>query len=49
MTSLSRATCAQMYGPTPGDRVRLADTGLFIEVEKDFTVYSFQQKITGVL
>ena len=35
---LSRAAYAAMYGPTVGDRVRLADTELFIEVEKDFTV-----------
>ena len=38
-TSLSRAAYADMFGPTTGDRLRLADTELFIEVEKDFTVY----------
>ena len=38
-TRISRAAYAGMYGPTTGDRVRLADTELIIEVEKDFTVY----------
>src|SRR4030095_6490647 len=36
---LSRRTYADLYGPTTGDRVRLADTELIIEVEKDFTTY----------
>src|SRR5438309_4572619 len=36
---LARRTYADLYGPTTGDRVRLADTDLIIEVEKDFTVY----------
>ncbi len=36
---LSRAAYADLYGPTVGDRVRLADTNLLIEIEKDFTVY----------
>ena len=36
---LSRSAYAGHYGPTTGDRVRLADTGLMIEVEKDFTTY----------
>src|SRR5579862_3734059 len=36
---ISRRTYADLYGPTTGDRVRLADTELIIEVEKDFTVY----------
>ena len=36
---MSREQYAQMYGPTTGDSVRLADTDLFIEVEKDFTKY----------
>ena len=35
---LSRAAYAAHYGPTAGDRIRLADTDLIIEVEKDFTV-----------
>jgi len=37
--SIPRRTYADLYGPTTGDRVRLADTELIIEVEKDFTVY----------
>lgn len=44
---LSRAAYAQMYGPTVGDRVRLADTELFIEVEKDFTIYGEEIKFGG--
>ena len=37
--SIPRRTYADLYGPTTGDRVRLADTELIVEVEKDFTVY----------
>ncbi len=44
---LSRATYADMYGPTTGDLVRLADTDLFIEVEKDFTIYGEEVKFGG--
>ncbi|HEY4202682.1 MAG TPA: urease subunit alpha [Devosiaceae bacterium] len=44
---ISRATYADMYGPTTGDKVRLADTELFIEVEKDFTVYGEEVKFGG--
>src|SRR5438309_8107225 len=36
---LARRTYADLYGPTTGDRVRLADTELIVEVEKDFTSY----------
>jgi urease subunit alpha len=36
---IPRRTYADLYGPTTGDRVRLADTKLIVEVEKDFTVY----------
>ncbi len=36
-----------MYGPTTGDKVRLADTELFIEIEKDFTVYGDEAKFGG--
>ncbi len=36
---LPRRTYADLYGPTTGDRIRLADTELIIEIEKDFTVY----------
>ena len=38
-TSLPRAAYADMFGPTTRDRLRLADTELFIVVEKDFTTY----------
>ena len=44
---ISRADYAHMFGPTTGDRVRLADTELFIEVEKDFTVYGEEVKFGG--
>ena len=47
MARISRATYAAMYGPTVGDRVRLADTELFIEVEKDFTLYGEEVKFGG--
>jgi urease subunit alpha len=47
MTTISRATYAQMYGPTVGDKVRLADTELIIEVEKDFTLYGEEVKFGG--
>jgi hypothetical protein len=36
---IDRRAYADFYGPTTGDRVRLADTALIIEIEKDFTVY----------
>ncbi|QHE85039.1 urease subunit alpha [Hydrogenophaga sp. BPS33] len=38
MATISRSAYAGMFGPTVGDRLRLADTGLFIEIEKDFTL-----------
>jgi urease subunit alpha len=44
---LSRTAYAGMYGPTVGDRVRLADTELFIEVEKDLTIYGEEVKFGG--
>jgi urease subunit alpha len=47
MARISRAAYAQMFGPTVGDRVRLADTELIIEVEKDFTVYGEEVKFGG--
>jgi urease subunit alpha len=46
-TSLPRAAYADMFGPTTGDRLRLADTELFIEVERDFTVYGDEVKFGG--
>ena len=36
-----------MYGPTTGDKIRLADTDLIIEVEKDFTTYGDESKFGG--
>jgi urease subunit alpha len=44
---LPRAAYADMFGPTTGDRVRLADTDLFIEIEKDFTAYGEEVKFGG--
>src|SRR5688572_6221719 len=46
-TRLSRSAYAGMFGPTIGDRVRLADTDLMIEVEKDFTTYGEEVKFGG--
>ncbi|WP_319412013.1 urease subunit alpha [uncultured Cohaesibacter sp.] len=45
--TISRAAYADMFGPTTGDKVRLADTELFIEVEKDFTTYGSEVKFGG--
>jgi urease subunit alpha len=45
--TMSRAAYAQMFGPTVGDKVRLADTGLLIEVEQDLTVYGEEVKFGG--
>ena len=45
--SLSRKIYADMYGPTTGDRVRLADTDLFVEVETDMTSYGDEVKFGG--
>ena len=47
MIELSRRDYAQMYGPTTGDRVRLGDTSMLIEVEKDLTVYGDEAKFGG--
>jgi urease subunit alpha len=44
---ISRATYADMYGPTTGDKVRLADTELWIEVENDLTTYGEEVKFGG--
>lgn len=44
---IARQAYAEMYGPTTGDRVRLADTELFIRVEKDLTVYGDEVKFGG--
>ncbi|MFN3641495.1 MAG: urease subunit alpha [Gemmobacter sp.] len=45
--TISRAAYADMYGPTTGDRVRLGDTDLIIEVERDFTTYGEEVKFGG--
>ena len=47
MTRISRQAYAEMYGPTTGDRVRLADSELFIQVEADRTVYGDEVKFGG--
>ena len=44
---MQRSFYADMFGPTTGDRVRLADTDLIIEVEKDFTTYGEEVKFGG--
>ena len=44
---ISRSAYAEMFGPTVGDKVRLADTDLIIEVEKDFTTYGEEVKFGG--
>ena len=46
-TKISRNIYADMYGPTSGDRVRLADTDLIIEVEHDLTHYGEEVKFGG--
>ncbi len=47
MSKISRKAYAEMFGPTTGDRVRLADTELLIEVEKDYTIYGEEVKFGG--
>jgi urease subunit alpha len=47
MTKIGREAYVEMYGPTVGDRVRLADTELFIEVEEDRTVFGEEVKFGG--
>lgn len=47
MASLHRRAYAEMYGPTTGDRVRLADTDLIIQVEQDHTTYGDEVKFGG--
>src|SRR5215475_11839981 len=46
-TTITRRSYAAMYGPTIGDRIRLADTELFIRVEEDRTVYGEEVKFGG--
>jgi urease subunit alpha len=47
MKNLSRRAYAEMFGPTTGDRIRLADTDLFIEIEKDYAIYGEEVKFGG--
>ena len=47
MARIPRTAYADMYGPTTGDRVRLADTELFVQVERDFTLYGEEVKFGG--
>jgi len=47
MATMSRQAYAEMFGPTTGDKMRLADTELWIEVEKDFTTYGDEVKFGG--
>ena len=47
MTKIDRNAYAHMFGPTTGDRVRLADTDIIIEVEKDYTCYGDEVKFGG--
>src|ERR1700681_4314806 len=47
MPRISRSAYAHMFGPTTGDRVRLADTDLFVEVERDLTTYGEEVKFGG--
>jgi len=47
MVTISRQAYADMYGPTTGDRIRLADTDLVIEIEKDYAIYGEEVKFGG--
>jgi urease subunit alpha len=47
MASITRQAYADMYGPTVGDRIRLADTGLVIEIERDYASYGEEVKFGG--
>ncbi len=47
MARITRHAYAHMFGPTTGDRLRLADTDLIVEVEKDFTIYGDEVKFGG--
>jgi urease subunit alpha len=47
MKQIERNEYISMYGPTEGDKIRLGDTDLFIEVEKDYTVYGDEMKFGG--
>lgn len=47
MATMSRQAYGEMFGPTTGDKLRLADTELWLEVEKDYTVYGDEVKFGG--
>ena len=47
MATIGRRAYAEQFGPTTGDRVRLADTALIAEVERDFTIYGEEVKFGG--
>jgi urease subunit alpha len=47
MAKIGRRAYAEMYGPSTGDRVRLGDTELWIEVERDYTIYGEEVKFGG--
>jgi urease subunit alpha len=47
MSTMDRRAYAEMFGPTTGDRVRLGDTGLIVEVERDHTIYGEEVKFGG--
>ena len=47
MSKILRQAYAEMFGPTTGDRIRLADTELFIEIEKDYAIYGEEVKFGG--
>lgn len=47
MRTIDREEYISMYGPTVGDKIRLGDTNLFLEVEKDYTVYGDEMKFGG--
>ena len=46
-TRITRQAYGEMFGPTVGDRLRLADTELIVEVEKDYTLYGEEVKFGG--
>src|SRR6186713_3660611 len=47
MKTVDRRAYAEMYGPTTGDRVRLGDSALVIEIERDYTIYGEEVKFGG--
>ena len=47
MKTIDRRAYAEMYGPTTGDRVRLGDTDLVIQIERDHTIYGEEVKFGG--